>query len=152
MEEEAFAMMPDSKSASPASVSVDEAERWSCTYNVPPIVELAVEMKPVRVDSPSTVRVDVAVNAPPTVSASFMNALPCTEKSTPGDVVPMPTLPDEIAKYESPSIAIVEEPVMMFEMWKGPEIVEEACEMNPFSNNPSPPKVSVEEALRLFAM
>ena len=49
-------------------------------------------------------------------------------------------------------MAIVEEPVIIFETWKGADTVEEAVLMKPLSNNPSPPRVNVEDAERLFEM
>ena len=129
--EEAEEMNPPSKSASPENDDVEEAERWSETWKGAETVEEAEEMNPLSVVSPSTARVEVAENAPPTVSASFMNPAPCTAKRVPGLVVPMPTEPEMSAKSEFPSTAMDEEEVRTSDTWRGPETVLDPWEISP---------------------
>src|SRR3989344_844859 len=140
-------MNPPSKSASPANDDVDEAEKWSDTWNGALTVDDAVLMNPASVERPPTVKVEVALTAPPTVSTSFTNAAPWTERSTPGVVVPMPTLPPVKAKRELPSTAIDDDDVSTSETWNGAETVELADEMNPESKVESPKMESVPVAV-----
>lgn len=64
------------------------------------MVDDAVEMNPASVERSPTVNVEVAFTAPPTVSRSLMNTSPCTARSVPGEVVPMPIRPKGDASVE----------------------------------------------------
>src|SRR3990167_9371450 len=80
-------------SNTPSTMNVDEADRVSETWNGALTVEDAVLMNPASVDTPSTVRVEVACTPLPTNSSPEIYPLPSTDRSADGEVEAMPTLP-----------------------------------------------------------